>query len=59
VQQLKQHAFDAERVLIDILHHQNAGGAPNDYDVGYDLPQVFDYLRQQLSVPLISGLEFG
>jgi hypothetical protein len=21
--------------------------------VGYDLPQVFDYLRQQLSVPLI------
>ena len=24
------------------------GSAPNDYDAGYDLPQVFDYLRQQL-----------
>lgn len=23
------------------------------------MPQVFDYLRQQLSLPLISGLEFG
>ncbi len=35
------------------------GSAPNDYDAGYDLPQVFDYLRQQLPLPLISGLEFG
>ena len=24
VQQLKQHALDAERVLVDILHHQDA-----------------------------------
>ena len=71
VEDINEHPFRVERMLLQLLHSgvlaaQKAvifgsftGGAPNDYDVGYDLPQVFDYLRQQLSVPLISGLEFG
>ncbi|PLN31652.1 muramoyltetrapeptide carboxypeptidase, partial [Klebsiella pneumoniae] len=65
------HPFRVERMLLQLLHSgvlaaQKAvifgsftGSAPNDYDAGYDLPQVFDYLRQQLPLPLISGLEFG
>ncbi|HBT5190639.1 TPA: muramoyltetrapeptide carboxypeptidase, partial [Klebsiella quasipneumoniae] len=71
VEDINEHPFRVERMLLQLLHSgvlaaQKAvifgsftGGTPNDYDVGYDLPQVFDYLRQQLSVPLISGLEFG
>ncbi len=71
VEDINEHPFRVERMLLQLLHSgvlaaQKAvifgsftGSAPNDYDAGYDLPQVFDYLRQQLSLPLISGLEFG
>lgn len=71
VEDINEHPFRVERMLLQLLHSgvlaaQKAvifgsftGSAPNGYDAGYDLPQVFDYLRQQLSLPLISGLEFG
>ena len=71
VEDINEHPFRVERMLLQLLHSgvlaaQKAvmfgsftGSAPNDYDAGYDLPQVFDYLRQQLPLPLISGLEFG
>lgn len=71
VEDINEHPFRVERMLLQLLHSgvlaaQKAvifgsftGSAPNDYDAGYDLPQVFDYLRQQLSLPLISGLDFG
>ena len=71
LEDINEHPFRVERMLLQLLHSgvlaaQRAvifgsftGSAPNDYDAGYDLPQVFDYLRQQLSVPMISGLEFG
>ncbi|MDU5731271.1 MAG: LD-carboxypeptidase [Citrobacter freundii] len=49
-----------------ILAQQNAiilgsfsGSAPNDYDAGYNLDSVCDFLRTRLSVPLIGGLDFG
>ena len=71
VEDINEHPFRVERMLLQLLHSgvlaaQKAvifgsftGSSPNDYDAGYDLPQVFDYLRQQLPLPLISGLEFG
>ena len=71
LEDINEHPFRVERMLLQLLHSgvlaaQKAvifgsftGSAPNDYDAGYDLPQVFDYLRQQLPLPLISGLEFG
>lgn len=60
VEDINEHPFRVERMLLQLLHSgvlaaQKAvifgsftGSSPNDYDAGYDLPQVFDYLRQQL-----------
>ncbi len=71
VEDINEHPCRVERMRLQLVHSgvraaQKAvifgsftGSAPNDYDAGYDLPQVFDYLRQQLPLPLISGLEFG
>lgn len=71
LEDINEHPFRVERMLLQlfnsgILANQRAivlgsftGARPNDYDAGYDLPQVRDYLRAQLDVPLISGLDFG
>ncbi|EHC69186.1 Muramoyltetrapeptide carboxypeptidase [Salmonella enterica subsp. enterica serovar Minnesota str. A4-603] len=36
-----------------------SGAAPNEYDAGYSLESVYAFLRSRLSVPLITGLDFG
>ncbi|HHT5644778.1 TPA: muramoyltetrapeptide carboxypeptidase [Raoultella planticola] len=71
LEDINEHPFRVERMLLQLLNsgilaNQRAivlgsftGARPNDYDAGYDLPQVRDYLRAQLAVPLISGLDFG
>lgn len=71
LEDINEHPFRVERMLLQLLNsgilaNQRAivlgsftGARPNDYDAGYDLPQVRDYLRAQLDVPLISGLDFG
>lgn len=71
LEDINEHPFRVERMLLQLLNsgilaNQRAivlgsftGAQPNDYDAGYDLPQVRDYLRAQLAVPLISGLDFG
>ena len=71
LEDINEHPFRVERMLLQLLNsgilaNQRAivlgsftGARPNDYDAGYDLPQVCDYLRTQLDVPLISGLDFG
>ncbi|MFK3705868.1 muramoyltetrapeptide carboxypeptidase [Raoultella sp. BIGb0138] len=71
LEDINEHPFRVERMLLQLLNsgilgHQRAiilgsftGANPNDYDAGYDLPMVYDYLRAQLAVPLISGLDFG
>lgn len=71
LEDINEHPFRVERMLLQLLNsgilaNQRAivlgsftGAQPNDYDAGYDLPQVRDYLRAQLDVPLISGLDFG
>lgn len=71
VEDINEHPFRVERMLLQLLNsgilaRQRAiilgsfsQGNANDYDAGYDLPVVYDYLRAQLNIPVISGLEFG
>lgn len=71
LEDINEHPFRVERMLLQLLHsgvlaRQRAlilgsfsGANPNDYDAGYDLPAVYDYLRTQLDIPVISGLDFG
>ncbi|WP_434669529.1 muramoyltetrapeptide carboxypeptidase [Klebsiella sp. B345] len=71
LEDINEHPFRVERMLLQLLHsgvlaRQRAvilgsfsGANPNDYDAGYDLPVVYDYLRTQLDIPVISGLDFG
>ncbi|WP_213132537.1 muramoyltetrapeptide carboxypeptidase [Citrobacter sp. FP75] len=71
LEDINEHPFRIERMLLQLYHagilaRQNAiilgsfsGSAPNDYDAGYNLDEVCRFLRSRLSVPLISGLDFG
>lgn len=71
LEDINEHPFRVERMLLQ-LHHAGildrqqaivlgsfSGSAPNDYDAGYDLATMVDYLRARVSVPIISGLDFG
>jgi muramoyltetrapeptide carboxypeptidase len=49
-----------------ILNRQQAivlgsfsGAAANDYDAGYVLLTMIDYIRSRIRVPVITGLDFG
>ncbi|MDW2645632.1 muramoyltetrapeptide carboxypeptidase [Citrobacter sp. HN-141] len=71
LEDINEHPFRIERMLLQLYHagvlsRQNAiilgsfsGSAPNDYDAGYSLDSVCAFLRAKLSVPLLSGLDFG
>lgn len=71
LEDINEHPFRIERMLLQLYHagilaQQNAiilgsfsGSTPNDYDAGYSLDSVCAFLRARLSVPLISGLDFG
>ncbi|WET39033.1 muramoyltetrapeptide carboxypeptidase [Citrobacter enshiensis] len=71
LEDINEHPFRVERMLLQlfdagILNRQNAivlgsfsGSTPNEYDAGYDLDAVYTFLRSRLSVPLITGLDFG
>lgn len=71
VEDINEHPFRVERMMMQllnagILQRQRAivlgsfsGAAPNDYDAGYDLETMVDYLRSRLSIPVITGLDFG
>ena len=71
VEDINEHPFRVERMLLQLLNsgilaRQRAiilgsftGANASDYDACYDLPMVYDYLRQQLNIPVISGLDFG
>ncbi len=71
LEDINEHPFRVERMLLQLLNsgilaRQRAivlgsftGAQPNDYDDGYDLPTVYAWLRQQLAIPLLTGLEFG
>lgn len=71
LEDINEHPFRVERMLLQlfyagILSQQQAivlgsfsGSEPNAYDAGYDLPTMVNYLRSRLTVPLITGLDFG
>jgi len=71
VEDINEHPFRVERMLLQ-LHHAGilsrqralilgsfSHSAPNDYDAGFDLASMIDYLRTRLSIPVVSGLAFG
>ncbi|HIF3540396.1 TPA: muramoyltetrapeptide carboxypeptidase [Salmonella enterica] len=71
LEDVNEHPFRVERMLLQleyagILNRQSAivlgsfsGAAPNEYDAGNSLESVYAFLRSRLSVPLITGLDFG
>lgn len=71
LEDVNEHPLRVERMLLQleyagILNRQSAiilgsfsGAAPNEYDAGYSLESVYAFLRSRLSVPLITGLDFG
>lgn len=71
LEDINEHPFRVERMLLLLYHagilpRQKAiilgsfsGSTPNDYDAGYNLESVYAFLRSRLSIPLITGLDFG
>ncbi|WLI75999.1 muramoyltetrapeptide carboxypeptidase [Kosakonia sp. H02] len=71
VEDINEHPYRVERMLLQLLHsgvlaQQRAlilgsfsHAQPNDYDAGYTLNTMVDYLRAQLAIPVITGLPFG
>jgi muramoyltetrapeptide carboxypeptidase len=71
LEDINEHPFRVERMLLQ-LHHAGilsrqraivlgsfSGATANEYDAGYDLPAMIDYLRTRVATPIISGLDFG
>ncbi len=71
LEDINEHPFRVERMLLQ-LHHAGildrqqaivlgsfSGATANDYDAGYNLATMINYLRSRVSVPIISGLDFG
>lgn len=71
LEDINEHPFRVERMLLQLYHagilpRQKAiilgsfsGSTPNDYDAGYNTESVYAFLRSRLSIPLITGLDFG
>lgn len=71
LEDINEHPFRVERMLLQlyyagILERQSAvilgsftGAAPNDYDAGYSLETMVDFIRSRLDIPVITGLDFG
>ncbi|ENN7402303.1 muramoyltetrapeptide carboxypeptidase [Escherichia coli] len=71
LEDINEHPFRVERMLLQLYHagilpRQKAiilgsfsGSTPNNYDAGYNLESVYAFLRSHLSIPIITGLDFG
>ena len=71
VEDINEHPFRVERMLLQLMHcgilaRQKAlvlgsftSADPNEYDAGYNLNTMVEYLRSRLSIPVITGLAFG
>ncbi|HDS9455877.1 TPA: muramoyltetrapeptide carboxypeptidase [Enterobacter asburiae] len=71
LEDINEHPFRVERMLLQLYHagileRQSAivlgsfsGSAPNDYDAGYTLEAMVDFIRSRLDIPVITGLDFG
>ncbi|MGG5838007.1 muramoyltetrapeptide carboxypeptidase [Huaxiibacter chinensis] len=71
LEDINEHPFRVERMLLQLYHagilgRQSAivlgsfsGALPNDYDAGYSLETMIDFIRSRLDIPVITGLAFG
>ncbi|WP_241576028.1 muramoyltetrapeptide carboxypeptidase [Rosenbergiella collisarenosi] len=71
IEDINESPFRVERMLLQLYHagilsQQKAvitgsftHGEPNDYDAGYQLTSVWDYLQKKTGVPFINQLDFG
>ena len=71
LEDINEHPFRVERMLLQLYHagilsRQSAivlgsfsGALPNEYDAGYSLETMVDFIRSRLDVPVITGLAFG
>lgn len=71
VEDINEHPYRIERMMLQLLHagvlqqHRAiilgdfSAYKLSDYDNGYDFAAMVDYLRQQIKVPILTGLPFG
>lgn len=71
VEDINEHPYRIERMLLQLQHagvlgRQAAvvlgdfsGYRLSDYDNGYDFAAMLDFLRSTLTVPVLTGLQFG
>lgn len=71
LEDINEHPFRVERMLLQLYHagilsRQSAivlgsfsGALPNEYDAGYSLETMVDFIRSRLDVPVITGLALG
>lgn len=71
VEDINEHPYRVERMLLQLFHagilaQQRAlilgsfsHAKPNEYDAGYNLNKMVEYLRKHLAIPVITGLPFG
>ena len=71
LEDINEHPFRIERMLLQLLHagvleRQSAiilgdfsGARLSDYDNGFSFDSVLMHLRDKLSVPILTGLQFG
>lgn len=71
IEDVNEHPYRVERMLLQLLHagvlaHQSAilfgdfsSYRLSGYDNGYDFNTMLAYMRQQLSIPVLTGLPFG
>ena len=71
LEDINEHPFRIERMLLQLLHvgvlqKQKAivfgdfsGGRVTEYDNGFDLESVISHLRSRITVPILTGLQFG
>ncbi|KGD73743.1 peptidase S66 [Tatumella morbirosei] len=71
IEDINEHPFRIERMLLQLWHagilqRQQAvitgsfsGGTLSDYDNGFSLDTVWQYMQELCGVPFIDGLQFG
>lgn len=71
VEDINEHPYRVERMLLQLAHagilsRQRAillgdfsGYRLTDYDNGYDLAAMIEFLRERFGVPVLTGLPFG
>lgn len=71
LEDINEHPYRVERMLLQLLHTGVLGAQKavllgdfsgyklTDYDNGYDFEAMLAFMRSQLSIPILHGLQFG